>query len=219
MKSFEAESYYDILRIHPDADLLEIKRAYRETRDIYREDSLATYSLFSDEQRSKLLRQIDAAYHTLSDRKKRQAYDRELTEAGHFPGISITPPITVQETPEAAPDEGPKAFDFSTWVTNRMKEEDIARLAEDVTAKDLVSGRDLKELREAMDIKLSDIYEITRISQTTLSLIEHNQFDRLPADVFLKSFLKTYAEILHLDSHRVIEGYYRNKELSIKSAS
>jgi DnaJ-class molecular chaperone len=219
MKSFEAESYYDILRIHPDADLLEIKRAYRETRDIYQEDALATYSLFSDEQRSELLGQIDAAYHTLSDRKRRKAYDRELAETGHLSGTSGKPPMTFQDKPQSATDQSIRASDLSTWVKNRMKEEDIARMVEDVTEKDCVSGSDLKRLREAMDIKLSDVYEITRISQTTLSLIENNQFNRLPADVFLKSFLKTYAEILHLDSHRVIEGYYRNKALSQESAS
>jgi cytoskeletal protein RodZ len=48
-----------------------------------------------------------------------------------------------------------------------------------------------------------------------LTMIEENQYDSLPAEVFLKSFLKSYAEILQIDSYRVVEGYLK----SMKSAA
>lgn len=214
MKAFDGESYYDILKIPVDAGFQQIQRAYREVRDIYQEDSLVTYTLFSDEQRSEILRLIDTAYRTLSDKNRRRAYDLELNGNERIPAASIN--RQVAESDDSVIAEGPDAgsTDLGTWVKNRLKEEKIARMADDVVAKEFISGSDLKELREAMDIKLSDIYQATRISGTTLTMIEENQFDQLPADVFLKSFLKSYAEILQIDSHRVIDGYYRNRSLS-----
>jgi cytoskeletal protein RodZ len=38
--------------------------------------------------------------------------------------------------------------------------------------------------------------------------------DNLPPLIYLKNFLKQYAEILQLDSEKVIEGYTKNIELS-----
>ena len=82
-------------------------------------------------------------------------------------------------------------------------------LIEQILSKEIVSGLELKQLREAFGIEISEIYAITKISSTILNMIEGNQFDDLPAEIYLKQFLKAYAEILQIDSRHVVEGYLK----------
>lgn len=213
MKAFENQTYYDILKIPMDADLNTIKRAYRDALDTYGEEALATYALFSEEQRMELLQTIEMAFHTLIDSGKRMAYDQMLMDSDRIPSSQSQRTADVPDGQEEKADR-PRPPDIRDRIRAKFSEEEIQRLSEQVVGKDLVSGIDLKRLREALDVELSEIFEITRISKTTLTSIEENQFSRLPAEVFLRSFLKSYAEILQIDPQRVIEGYLKYMALS-----
>ena len=97
MTNFERLNYYEILDIPIDASSFEIRRAYRNALKLYSEDSLLTYSLFSDRERANILKKIEKAYNTLSDRTKRLAYDASLsdistvadTQKGHDPSRAL----------------------------------------------------------------------------------------------------------------------------------
>jgi curved DNA-binding protein CbpA len=52
-----------------------------------------------------------------------------------------------------------------------------------------------------------------RVSQRSKRSIEENQLENLPADIYLKNFLKSYAEILQIDSQRIVDGYLKNISL------
>ena len=80
MTNFEGLNYYEILDIPIDASSFEIQRAYRNALELYSEGSLLTYSLFSDRERANILKKIEKAYNTLSDRTKRVAYDASLVD-------------------------------------------------------------------------------------------------------------------------------------------
>ncbi len=82
MKNLEGLNFYQILKIQPSASFIEIKRAYKEALAVYGEGSLATYSLFSDEERAQLLKAIEKAFLTLLDEDKRAGYDRLLVDTG-----------------------------------------------------------------------------------------------------------------------------------------
>lgn len=75
MKNFEELDYYEILDIPIDASPFEISRAYRKALEVYGENSLLTYSLFSKEERINILSRIKQAHDTLIDRTKRTVYD------------------------------------------------------------------------------------------------------------------------------------------------
>ena len=222
MKTFENQTYYEILKISNDAELSTIKQAYREALDTYSDDALATYSLFTEEQRTQLLQTIETAFHTLIDTGKRAAYDQLLLDSGKIdespqqptaPNGSSASDRSLGRSPDGSIDTSPPQ-DIRSRVRAKFEEEEIQRLADQVVGKDLVSGVDLRRMREALEVELSDIFEITRISKTTLIGIEENQYGQLPAEVFLKSFLKSYAEILQIDPQRVIEGYLKYMALS-----
>ncbi len=208
MKTFENQNYYEILKLPFDADAVAVQRAYREALEIYGENSLVTYELFSDEQRGDLLQAIDEAYHTLMDEDKRATYNQMLIHSG-----LADPSLFARKTekPAAAPARPApvKHRDLQAWVKQKSKEEPIKQLISETMGKDLVAGDDLKRLREALGIEISEIYEVTRISASTLRNIEANQVNNLPAEVFLKSFLKSLAQILQVDPQRTVDGYLK----------
>jgi len=214
MKSFEAQNYYQILKIPMDADLITIKRAYRETLNIYGEEALATYSLFPEEQRAQLLQTIETAFHTLIDTHRRTVYDQMLHDSGqvheaHDPmrPIRTTDPYS-NSTVTCAPQ------DLLSRVKEKYSDEKIRSMADQIIAKDQLSGLELKCLREELGVEISEIFEEMRIPKSTLNHIEADEYGSLPAEVYLKSFLKSYAQILQVDSQRVIEGYFRRMALS-----
>jgi len=84
MKSLDGLNYYEILQIPVSASFIEIKRAYREALSIYSEDSLATYCLFSNDERDNILTIIEKAFLTLIDENKRTVYDKGLVDSGQI---------------------------------------------------------------------------------------------------------------------------------------
>ncbi len=99
---------------------------------------------------------------------------------------------------------------ISNMVRKKIEEKDVEEIAHEILSKELISGNDLKKLREAIGIKLEEVFEITRISVSVLDAIENDQFESLPAAIYLKNFLRQYGEILQIDSKRIIEGYTRH---------
>lgn len=209
MKTFEGENYYQILNVSGGASTTEIRRAYMNTLEIYKEDSIATYSLFSSEQREIFLQAIEKAFDTLIDDNKRAAYNRMLVDTGQVdPGTffkqSSEKPAAYSNTQGIS-----KEKSLTQWVQKKSEAPEIKSLIDQMLSKELLSGKDLKQLREAFGIEIQEIYGITRISSAVLNMIEADKFDDLPAEIYLKQFLKSYAEILQIDPQHVIEGYFR----------
>jgi cytoskeleton protein RodZ len=68
-------------------------------------------------------------------------------------------------------------------------------------------GAYLKSKREALNISLQEISQVTRIRRSILEDIENNRYDLLPPKVFAQGFIKSYASYLGLDESEVIKRY------------
>ncbi|MBN1612976.1 MAG: DUF4115 domain-containing protein [Deltaproteobacteria bacterium] len=71
----------------------------------------------------------------------------------------------------------------------------------------------LKAAREAKGLSLRDIFQQTRISVTNLEALEALDFRRLPAPVYTRTFIKSYASIVGLDVGELLGHYDRYIEL------
>lgn len=69
------------------------------------------------------------------------------------------------------------------------------------------SGGVLMRLRESKGISLEQIAQRTKISMTHLRAIEANQYDKLPARVYVRGFVSQYAKFLSLPADRVCDSY------------
>ena len=141
MKNFERLTYYDILKIPPNSSSFEIKRAYRDALSIYNEDALVTYSLFSSDERDKILKTIEEAFLTLINENKRSAYDRMLTDSGQV-DLSIT---SMRNQKKPVPFYSSNITDidnFAERVRKKSREQEVKKLTNEALSKDLISGDD-----------------------------------------------------------------------------
>jgi curved DNA-binding protein CbpA len=212
MKTFEGENYYQILQVSADANAVEIRHAYRGALAIYEEGSIATYSLFSAEQREVLLRAIEKAFDTLIDEEKKAAYNQMLIDTGQVEASFFSRHDQRNLANNADAQGMSREKSLKQWVQKKADEPEIRQIIEQILSNERLSGAELKRLREAFGIELTEIYGITRIRETILSMIEADRFDELPAEIYLKQFIKSYAEILQIDAQHAVKTYFAFKE-------
>jgi cytoskeleton protein RodZ len=68
-------------------------------------------------------------------------------------------------------------------------------------------GAYLSQERKRQNISLLDIAKVTRISPQYLEALEENEFQTLPASIFVRGFLRTYAAQIGLDPKEVLNMY------------
>ncbi len=229
MKHYRDQSYYELLEVSPDASLDEITRAYQSAQEAFNPDSVAIYSLFdSDEEREALLDRIQNAYRILSNGRTRREYDRQLgrgpaPEGEEFepdePGRDdiepegAGPEIPFQWEPDLAddrwapadpPEEIKKAAPGPKPLPSLIRSEGIPL---DVEPGGRIFGKDLIRLRESRGIGLSELAERIRVGRGTLRDLEADRHEGLPALIYVKGFLRAYAQVLKVDPKVLIEAY------------
>src|SRR6266480_1489348 len=65
-------------------------------------------------------------------------------------------------------------------------------------------------MRQRLDI--ADVEARTKIRAKYLRALENEEFAMLPGSTFVRTFLRTYAELLGLDPQRLVEEYRANYE-------
>ncbi len=72
---------------------------------------------------------------------------------------------------------------------------------------DLTVGKHLQQERERKGLSLEAVSKVTRISVRNLEAMESDDFAALPAPLFIRSFLKTYAAVIGIDANKIIALY------------
>ena len=84
---------------------------------------------------------------------------------------------------------------------------------ENETPEDIRLGDLLKKTREELHIKLDEVVATTKIQRYYLEAIEDEEWSKLPSQVFVKGFLRSYADFLGLDKETVIDHYLRTSSV------
>ena len=69
----------------------------------------------------------------------------------------------------------------------------------------------LRKAREEKNLSLNDIEKETNIRKLYIKAIEDGDYDKLPGEVFLKGFIKTYAKFLGMDGQAMVAQYKAEK--------
>lgn len=72
-------------------------------------------------------------------------------------------------------------------------------------------GHILRQEREKQNFTVKDVERETSIRALYISSIEEGKYDVLPGEVYLKGFIKTYANFLGLDGAAMLKLYYEEK--------
>ncbi|MDX1632091.1 MAG: helix-turn-helix domain-containing protein [Thermoanaerobaculia bacterium] len=73
-------------------------------------------------------------------------------------------------------------------------------------------GEWLRQQREIRGLSLREIVDSTKISMRYLEALESDRFERLPAPIFARGFLRQYAQYVGLDSDEVVNFYLQVSE-------
>src|ERR1700755_2857616 len=73
-------------------------------------------------------------------------------------------------------------------------------------------GETLRDARMRARIDVSEIEAKTKIRAKYLRALENEEWGLLPGTTFVKTFLRTYAEYLELDSRTPVEEYKQRYE-------
>jgi DnaJ-class molecular chaperone len=196
LKGIKDQTYYEVLEVSPTATPKEIQKAYEQAKETFDVDSLAIYSLFSEGEAKEIQGAIEEAYRILMDEESRRSYDQSQFQT--VGGLPTEEPSEVQEV-----FEDKKTYLSFTGLSFNFEGE-------------VYRGKTLKQVRERMGVDPETISRETKIPMKTLGWIEEEVFEKLPPLVYLKGFLRSYAQSLGLDSPKVTEEYLRFMEESKK---
>ena len=200
------QNFYELLGIEFDVSPFEISLAYKENYQLYHEDSLVSYSLFSREEREAILARLDEAYATLIDEKKRSRYDQSLSECGILKegmksqdgrktvGLIRDSKVSTNNTILTIRDE------LKAMVSSNA-------VIQEILTQNALRGKDLKRIRGELRVSLEIISEMTKVRMIFLRAIEDDEYKKAPSRVFLKSYVKAYAQSIGLDGEFVASRY------------
>lgn len=213
------QTYYEILEVSSQAPHHEIVRAYHRSKATYSVDSPALYSMFTKEEAEALRQLIEEAFQILGNEAKRREYDEKMnahkkeTEVLDYPPVAApNPDVTQLRTPE---NDGNKKMDFdknaplpdgykktrlSIYEVKPDVENEIKNCAD-------VDGAFLRKIRLYKNINLDQMAKETRISRTYINAVESNDFETLPAAVFVRGFTIQISRLLGLDENLVSNTY------------
>lgn len=208
MKRLKDLNFYELLEVAFDASPFEVHQAYKEMVQLYHGDSLASYSFFSKEEREEILAKLDEAYSTLMDEKRRSLYDQSLIELGILD--KATQYQRDRTKLSLMHDVKRPAANTALRIRDRLKPIASSNpVIQEILANDVLSGKDLKKIRDELGVSLEEISEMVKVRIVYLHAIEDDQFEKTPSRIFLKGFLRAYAQCMGLDADIVANRYLK----------
>lgn len=210
------ETYYDLLKVDPKANVTEIVNAYHTARNAYSKDSLASYSLFTAEEAEQVLKKLEEAYMTLSNLDRKRDYDRKLASQPETPVATsapipapplAAPPVQVAQAaspaeplplPHVDPILTPLPIESSPGIERSLPS--AAQTAAAEIPSPGITGAWLRNAREQAGLTLEDVSRLTKIPMRTLQAIENDTLRHLPARVYLQGFVSNLVKVYKVDA-------------------
>jgi curved DNA-binding protein CbpA len=205
MTLFKKQNYYERLEIEPSASPFEICQAYRGALQIYGDESMASYSFFSETERKKILALLDEAFSTLVNEHARGEYDQHLIRIGGLKEECCYKKVMREPVPIFAQLQSEVV---SLPVEKRPDPSSNPNL-QNILTQEVLAGKDLQQIRIELGLSLEQIAARIKVRTVFLRYIEEDEFDKLPSRFHLKSFLTQYVQCLQIDTESVVERYLK----------
>jgi len=229
----EAQDYYELLGVSPQAVSEQIHHAYETAMQRYESDMLGGYSLISEKEKNSMLCQINAAYVTLSDASSRQAYDWQRDFQNSHPAFFERVKRAWQKAPASTASGSEKnthaseSEAFSEDATsdllrdmveerkvnyqrlnekNKKTRERVATFLDNV---DSFSGDVLRQIRIKKQVNIEELSTATCVRKNFLEALEEEKFECFPKAAFLRGYLQSYARALSLPVMQITIDYMR----------
>ncbi len=198
---------FEVLDISPEASPEEIQEAYLLLVATYAENSFASYTILSKEQRIAVLREVEAAYQSLRSRKRiapRSAMKPAAPAEGtprpaKTPARAIKPRFWERVYPALARLWPARAPSDPGRNNKRQANRQLTRNYR------LTAGQHLKNVRTLKGLTLQSVSEATNIRVSYLRALEEGLYDELPTGVYRRLMLSAYAKSLNLSPESLLK--------------
>jgi curved DNA-binding protein CbpA len=211
------KNYYEVLEVPVDASMDEIQHGYIRARNAYSTDSLALYSLMSQDECDNILEVIEEAYVIVSDPEKRRRYDYIRGFNQNRETETVVSAHNTAQRKAKSEEESRSTNKISKLVANKKFSLEYDRNMEfenEIESTTEFTGSLLKKIREYKNVDLVRLADLTKVSKTYLAKIEEEDTNNLPALVYVRGFVYQYAKCLKLNPDLVATSYlYRLKKI------
>lgn len=152
--------------------------AYQKLRALYSDPAGNASAYFSEDELKELREVLEEGFELLSHPLKRAAYNESLKKI----------------YPEK----------YSRDHRRPIPNLPISSVAS--TQKDF-DGFFLRQIREQMSVSIDELSDVTRIKPNYLVALENNDYESLPATVFVRGFVSQVAKVYGLDEKKICDGY------------
>lgn len=208
------KNYYEILEVPISATEQDIHQGYIRAKNAYSQDSLALYSLMTQEECDNILNIIEEAYSILSDPGKRRQYDEHRgfnNPPEHYSSYRTSSPIATLKNAEFEKQQQPQArASMSKIVAAKrfaLEYDQNSEMEREIEEAVEYSGDFLKRIREYKQVSIPRLADMTKVSKTYLTNIEEENLENLPALVYVRGFVYQYAKCLKLNPDLVANSY------------
>lgn len=206
--TLNGQSYYEILELSEDATLQEVERAYLSAKETYSSNSSALYSMFSKEEALELHRLIEEAYNTLSNANLRTAYDNENFNLSFEDNNEAFENSNKKSKTTTDPESTETVKMMNGFILSKFKKD--TSIEDKIKSLDDCSGSFLQKIRTYKNISLEDLSKFSKISKTNILAVENEDFESLPAKVFVRGFVSQIAKLLGLEHSTFTKEYMAN---------
>jgi len=78
---------------------------------------------------------------------------------------------------------------------------------------DKTLGEKLKEVRQESGFSRQDVENNIKISKKYIGYLEESKYEKLPGEIYIKSFLKKYADFLSVNKEKVLKLFEKEKKV------
>lgn len=200
-------SLYEVLELTPDATPQEIRSAYLRLKSSYNKDNIAHYTLFSREETEMMLNKIEEAYVMLSNPERRRAYDQSQGHSTSSHVDDAPKPVQTFSSNESPSFTQPTFNSVAASLLSGGSDHTQSDIDALIQNEQEWSGAAIRRVREAKRISLDDLSDYTRISKSYLQAMEDEDYNRLPAVVYVRGFLQQLAKRLKLPAEALTQKY------------
>jgi len=225
-------NYYEILNVGKDATRKEIVDAYQKAKSTYEKDSMALYSLYSDDESENMMNLIEEAYQVLINPQRRNLYNREynISSTRSVVNIVFDKPGEIKrtfiETPdfkqasktgktESKDDSKINKVAFKAYASTVAKENTLEtpeynideEMEEQIRKEHFFSGDFFARVRIYKNMSFAYVSNKIKVAGYHIEAIEREDFKGLPVRVYARGFLRSYARLLGLDQESAVNAY------------
>ena len=216
-------SYYEVLGVEPTSSSLQIREAYFRLKSTYTDSNQAIYSLMNESDLAERIKKIEAAFDTLRDVENRTKYNQTIgleKRMGASRVDQLIEEISFSHLEEEVRRTHREPTQHKIKVTAGQIRKDhllAERIRKIFEQDEQISGATLKAMREAAFVSLEELEANTKVGVSKLKLIETDQFNLMPASVYVRGFLRSILMFYGIhDSKQFVDGYIARIETCTK---